>query len=157
MTTIRRAENKDVPGIMNLLTQVLKIHHEGRPDIFKSEGQKYTVKELEGIIADDTKPIFVCVDDDDKVLGHCFLQIFERKESPNIYEYKTIYIDDLCIDENARGRHVGTNLYNYVKEYAKSIGCHNITLHAWECNPNAIAFYNALGMKIQQYTMEEIL
>ena len=80
MTTIRRAENKDIPGIMNLLTQVLKIHHEGRPDIFKSEGQKYTVRELEEIIADDTKPIFVCIDDNGTVLGHCFLVIIEHKE-----------------------------------------------------------------------------
>lgn len=157
MTNIRRAALKDIPGIDNLLYQVLMVHHEGRPDIFKGEGRKYTNEQLAKIIADDKNPVFVCVDENENVLGHCFCQTIEHPESPNTYEYKTLYIDDLCVDEKARGQHVGNALYDYVKNYAKSNGYHNLTLHAWECNPKAVGFYNHLGMKIQQYTMEEIL
>lgn len=153
---IRRANVNDIPGINNLLAQVLLVHHEGRPDLFKEIGQKYTDKELEDLIAKTEDPIFV-YEDNGKILGHCFCQSIAREDRPSTYAYKTIYIDDLCVDENARGKHVGKALYEHVKAFAKENGYYNVTLHAWECNPNAVGFYKHLGMKIQQYTMEEIL
>jgi len=156
MSTIRLAQKQDIPGINSLLEQVLLVHHIGRPDIFKEKGQKYTSDELESIILDPETPVFVFVEDN-KVLGHCFCQFIRRPESNNTYRYDTIYIDDLCVDKNARGKKVGTKLYDYVKAYAKEHGFYNITLHAWECNPNAVAFYKSLGLQIQQYTMEEIV
>jgi ribosomal protein S18 acetylase RimI-like enzyme len=60
---IRRAELKDIPGINNLLRQVLMVHHNGRPDLFKAGAKKYTDEQLAELIQDDTKPIFVCVDE----------------------------------------------------------------------------------------------
>ncbi|MCQ2543318.1 MAG: GNAT family N-acetyltransferase [Lachnospiraceae bacterium] len=156
MSAIRRAEKQDLAGIKALLVQVLGVHHVGRPDLFKEIGQKYTDEELLDIIADDVNPVFVFVEDE-KVLGHCFCQTIDRPDKPACYAYKTLYIDDLCVDENARGKHVGKALYDYVKDYAMKNGYYNITLHAWECNPNAVGFYKHLGLEIQQYTMEEIL
>ena len=38
---IRFAQAKDVHGILALLRQVGRVHHEGRPDIFRSGAQKY--------------------------------------------------------------------------------------------------------------------
>lgn len=157
MNNIRRATINDIPAINHLLGQVLLVHHTGRPDLFKEIGQKYTDEELADIIRDDYNPVFVYEDDNGDVIGHCFCQTEEVKEGPSRYACKTLYIDDLCIDENARGKKVGTKLYNYTKAYAKENGYYNVTLHAWECNPNAVAFYKALGLKIQQYSMEEIL
>lgn len=154
---IRRAENRDIPAINRLLGQVLLVHHVGRPDLFKEKGQKYTEDELIKLIEKTEDPIFVYEDENGEVIGHCFCQTIDRKESSNAYAYKTLYIDDLCIDENARGQHVGKEMYEYAKKFAKENGYYNLTLHAWECNPNAVGFYNHLGMNIQQYTMEEIL
>lgn len=156
MSEIRRACADDLEGVKALLMQVLAVHHEGRPDLFKAIGQKYSDDELLQIFADDNNPVFVMVDNG-KVLGHCFCQTVDRKESPAVYAYKTLYIDDLCVDEVERGKHVGKALYDYVKAYAKDNGYYNVTLHAWECNPAAIGFYKHLGLAIQQYTMEEIL
>jgi len=157
MSTIRRAEIKDIPGINNLLAQVLLVHHKGRPDLFKEIGQKYTEEELAGLIKKTVDPIFVYEDDDGKILGHCFCQTIDKKETTATYASKTLYIDDLCIDETARGKHIGKALYEYTKQFAKDNGYFNITLHAWECNPKAVGFYEHMGLKIQQYTMEEVL
>ncbi len=79
----------------------------------------------------------------------------EHEDRPSSYPYKTLYIDDLCVDEAVRGRHVGKDLYEHVKDFAKKQGYYNITLHAWECNPAAVGFYEHIGLKVQQYTMEE--
>lgn len=156
MEIIRRAKSEDISGITRLLEQVLLVHHLGRPDIFKEKGQKYTEEELVEKIADDNNPIFV-YEEDGKILGHCFCQTKEQAESTNTYYYKNLYIDDLCVDENVRGKHIGQKLYEHVRNYAKENDYYNLTLHAWECNPKAVGFYEHLGLKIQQYTMEEIL
>ncbi|MBR6396777.1 MAG: GNAT family N-acetyltransferase [Lachnospiraceae bacterium] len=142
---------------MELLAQVLLVHHHGRPDLFKEKGAKYTLDELKDLIADEENPIFVCTDDEGKVLCHCFCRNVEAPERPSTYAYKSLYIDDLCVDENARGQHIGGDMYEYVKQYAKEKGYYNITLHAWECNPAAVGFYKHLGLDVQSYTMEEIL
>lgn len=156
-TVIRRAEEKDIPGINRLLGQVLLVHHRGRPDIFREIGQKYTDEELKVILTNESDPVFVCVNEDGRVLGHCFCQSVDHPDRPSTYAYKTLYIDDLCVDENVRGQHIGKALYDHAKAYAEENGYYNITLHAWECNPEAVGFYRHLGMSVQQYTMEEVL
>ena len=68
-----------------------------------------------------------------------------------------LYIDDICVDENARGKHIGKSLYDYVRDYALAIGCNNITLNVWEGNDSAKHFYNKCGLKPQKTTLEKIL
>lgn len=156
-TLIRRAEERDIPGISALLEQVLYVHYLGRPDLFKEKGQKYTSEQLKRIIAAENDPVFVCVDENGAVLGHCFCQTVERPEGPSVHACKTLYMDDLCVDEKHRGERIGRMLYEYARGYAARNGYYNLTLHAWECNPQAVSFYRHLGMSVQQYTMEEIL
>lgn len=154
---IRRAEEKDMDGINKLLCQVLMVHHNGRPDLFKGNVKKYTDKELLEIIKDDRKPIFVGVDDNEAVLGYAFC-VFQQHINDNILtDIKTLYIDDLCVDENIRGRHIGKKLYEYVLAFAKESGCYNVTLNVWSCNEGAIQFYGKCGLVPQKMGMEKIL
>jgi ribosomal protein S18 acetylase RimI-like enzyme len=152
---IRKAEKKDIQGLMNLLYQVDAVHNGIRPDLFKGNTAKYNEQELEEILNDGSKPIFVY--DDGKILGHAFCQIIEVKNHRLLQDAKTLYIDDICVDEQSRGRHIGKALYEYVRDYAKSIGCHNITLNVWEGNDSAYNFYKSMGMHIQKTGMETIL
>ena len=152
---IRRAEIKDIPGIISLLHQVNMVHHVLRPDLFKPYTTKYNEQELEALISDDSKPIFVF--EDGAVLGHAFCKITEVKNDKLLQDIKTLYIDDICVDENARGQHVGKALYEYVRDYALSIGCNNITLNVWDGNDAALSFYRNMGMKVQKTTMEIVL
>ena len=152
---IRRAEIKDIPGIIELLHQVNMVHHVLRPDLFKPYTTKYNEQELEALIGDDSKPIFVF--EDGGVLGHAFCMITEVKGDKLLQDIKTLYIDDICVDENARGQHVGKALYEYVRDYAASIGCNNITLNVWDGNDAALSFYKNMGMKVQKTTMEIVL
>jgi ribosomal protein S18 acetylase RimI-like enzyme len=79
------------------------------------------------------------------------------KDDQLLQDIKKLYIDDICVDEAARGKHVGKALYDYVHDYAQSIGCYNITLNVWEGNEPAICFYRNMGMQVQKTTMETIL
>ena len=157
---IRRAQEKDKPGIVSLLEQVLMVHHNGRPDLFKANTRKYTDDELDQIIADDERPIFVAVPDngpDGAVLGYAFC-VYERYQGHNtMTDRTTLYIDDICVDENARGQKVGTALYQHVIDFARGEGFYNVTLNVWSCNPGAQSFYEAMGMKPYRIGMETIL
>lgn len=152
---VRKACKDDISSIIRLLHQVNMVHHVIRPDLFKPHTTKYDEQELEALLDDDTKPVFVY--DDGQVLGHAFCQLTEVSGHKLLCDVKTLYIDDICVDEAARGRHVGKALYEYVCDYARSIGCHNITLNVWEGNDAAFCFYKSMGMQVQKTGMEMIL
>lgn len=153
---IRRAQEKDIPKIEDLLSQVDLVHHNGRPDIFKI-GRKYNGEELKELICDETRPILVSVDANDAVMGYCFC-IFQQHVGHSVLtDIKTLYIDDLCVDETQRGQHIGKGLYEAAVALAKESGCHNLTLNVWSCNPSAMRFYEAQGLMPQKVCMELIL
>lgn len=154
---VRRAEKSDIPQLLDLLVQVDMVHHNGRPDIFKGPATKYNAEELEAIIADNKTPVFVCADNGGKVLGHAFCVHKQIVNDSVMTDIKTLYIDDICVDGNARGKHVGKTLYDYVTAYAKDCGCYNVTLNVWSCNPSALKFYEKMGLVPQKIGMEKIL
>lgn len=154
---IRRAEEKDMNGINKLLRQVLMVHHNGRPDLFKGDVKKYTDEELLNIIQDDNRPIFVGVDENDMVMGYAFC-VFQQHMNDNILTaVKTLYVDDLCVDEDLRGRHIGKQIYEYVLDFARNNECYNVTLNVWSCNPGAQKFYESCGLVPYKVGMEKIL
>lgn len=154
---IRRANENDTAAINKLLLQVLTVHHNGRPDLFKANVKKYTDEQLIEILGDDARPIFVAEDDCGDVVGYAFC-VFQQHVNDNILtDIKTLYIDDLCVDENKRGMHIGRQLYEYVLHYAKQSGCYNVTLNVWACNESAVKFYESCGLKPQKFGMEQIL
>lgn len=152
---IRRAENRDLEAVNALLRQVLAVHHSGRPDLFNETGKKYTDAELLAIFDNPETPVFV-FDREGTVLGYAFCAL-SHQGSGSLRELKTLYIDDICVDAKARGEHIGTALFEHAKAFAAGHGCHNITLHVWECNPGARAFYESLGLKPQFTSMEMVL
>lgn len=154
---IERAQIKDMEGINKLLKQVLMVHHNGRPDLFKADVKKYTDEELAAIIQDDSRPIFVARDEMGTVMGYAFC-VYQQYVNNNILtDVKTLYIDDLCVDETLRGQHVGKQLYDYVLAFAKENGFYNVTLNVWSCNEGAMKFYEKCGLKPQKVGMEVIL
>jgi len=153
---IRKAIYSDADDILKLLVQVNMVHHNIRPDLFNGPRTKYTKEELYKIIDDPLRPIFVYYDDN-MVKGYAFNIIIEHKNDNMLTDIKTLYIDDLCVDENCRGQKIGHKLYDYVIDYAKEIGCYNVTLNVWTGNDSAIKFYESLGLKPQKIGMEKIL
>ena len=153
---IRMAMEKDIPKIGDLLEQVCLVHHNGRPDIFKV-GRKYSDDELRELLKDESRPILVSVDERDKVMGYCFCIIQRHGNNSVLTDIKTLYIDDLCVDENLRGRRIGHGLYEAAVKLARDIGCYNLTLNVWSCNPSAMKFYEAEGLLPQKVCMEVVL
>ncbi len=154
---ILRGTERHMDGINKLLHQVLMVHYNGRPDLFRTNAKKYTDEELKEILQDDTKPIFVAVNEAEEVLGYAFC-VFQQHINNNILtDIKTLYIDDLCVDEEKRGLHIGKQLYEHVTAFARECGCYNLTLNVWSCNESAMKFYEKCGLVPQKVGMEKIL
>lgn len=153
---IRRATERDIPKIEDLLLQVCLVHHNGRPDIFKI-GRKYSGDELRLLIKDEERPILVSVNEEDEVMGYCFCILQRQIDNAVLTDIKTLYIDDLCVDEALRGKHIGKELYEAAVCLARENGCHNLTLNVWSCNPTAMRFYESCGLVPQKVGMELIL
>ena len=154
---VRMAQEKDIERIHSLLAQVAMVHHKGRPDLFKPGKSKYTDEELKDLLQDSNRPILAAVDDNDCMQGYAFC-IFQQHKDHNIMtDIKTLYIDDLCVDETMRGKHIGKLLYNAALDYAREHGCYNLTLNVWSCNESAMKFYESCGLKPQKVGMEVIL
>jgi len=154
--TVRRAQERDIPAIMELLKQVNRVHYEGRPDLFKP-ATKYTADELRAIVNNDRSPVFVCTDEAGRVLGHGFC-VFQRPENTQLLnDVLTLYIDDICVDEAARGRQAGSAIYAHILAFARQNGCYNVTLNVWSCNPGAMKFYEKLGLTPYKIGMEQVL
>ena len=153
---IRRATEDDIPIIEKLLYEVHKVHSDARPDLFKAGAKKYTNEELKTILHDENKPVFVA-EKDKIVVGYAFCVHKQFVNDNNMTDVKTLYIDDLCVDEDVRGEHIGRQLYEFVIDYAKRHGYYNVTLNVWADNVKAVGFYEKIGLKIQKIGMEKIL
>ncbi len=154
---IRRAKMKDIPRLLDLLEQVNMVHHNGRPDLFYGPATKYNKEELEKLLYDQNTFIFVSCDQKDHVLGYAFCLHQQHLNSSLLTDIRTLYIDDICVDEKARHQHIGKSLYEHVVKFAQQNDYYNITLNVWSLNPGAQAFYESLGMKPYLIGMEMIL
>lgn len=150
---IIQAEKSHIPALIGLLKQVGNIHHQGRPDLFRNDAQKYSASQLEQILQDETRPVFVAVDGSN-VLGYCFCEMKVIQDHPVLSNHKSLYIDDLCVDKSCRGKKVGSALYDHVRAYAQAAAFDSITLNVWAFNKSAMAFYRRVGMQERNIYME---
>lgn len=153
---IRSAELRDIPALGRLLYEVHKVHSDVRPDLFKAGARKYTDEQLEEILQSGERPVFVA-EQDGQVVGYAFCIPKQFVGDRSMTDVRTLYIDDLCVDEAARGKHIGTKLYGFVLDFAKRQGYYNVTLNVWADNKAAVKFYEKIGLRIQKIGMEKIL
>ncbi len=154
---VRNAEKKDIERILYLLLQVNNVHADGRPDIFKKDMRKYTRPQLEKILEDENISVYIAADENDLCLGYAFCEYSEIDDGTNLVPRKTVYIDDICVDDSCRGAGIGTLLYNHAEFEARKKGCYNITLNVWSFNESAQRFYEKCGMTPLKTVMEKII
>lgn len=152
---IRNATINDIPRIAELLYQVHAVHADLRPDIFKTGARKYNDGELQDLIADHQKPVFVYEDATGTVQGYAFCVIEITEENGSLHPRKVLYVDDLCVDSRQRGQKIGEQLYQHISEFAQSQQCDSLTLHVWNDNTGALRFYERLGLKPLKTLLEQ--
>lgn len=154
---IRKARMEDRLGIERLLKEVNNLHQKLRPDIFIENVIKYNEEKFNALISNGATPIFVAVDEDGNVLGHLFCQVRDHADVAVYKDFKTLFIDDLCVAESAHRQGIGKSLFDFALKYARQNGCYDVTLNVWSGNDSALAFYEKMGMFPKETQMEYIL
>ncbi|MFI3324821.1 MAG: GNAT family N-acetyltransferase [Clostridia bacterium] len=155
MFKVRYALDKDAGKIEELLYDIANLHHIGRPDVFKSAVRKYSKEELIENMKDKNQPIFVLTDEQDTVLAYTICQIKNTKNHEVLQDRTVLFIDDFCVDKEARGEGLGQFFFKEIKEICKNeYNISNIELNVWEFNEKAINFYEKCGFNILKRVME---
>ncbi len=152
---VRRAQPKDAPRISALLRQVLEVHAAARPDMFRSGTQKYGEPDVLVLLNDPDCVLFVDTDGTDRVIGYAICFVRPVPDDGITVGRRELYVDDICVDEAERRKGAGGRLYARVKEHAKREGFDWITLNVWNDNTNALAFYQAMGLRARRTILEE--
>ena len=151
---IREACISDFDALSNLEDQVFYMHLNARPDMIKQK--PFTGDYFEKCLNDEKTKIFV-LEENGEILGHCITRLWETDNHPMFHAMKILEIDDLCVDEKARGKNIGRQLFNRAKAYAKETGAAHLELMVWSFNKNAKQFYEYLGMSERISRMEMII
>ena len=90
---------------------------------------------------------FLTVEDLTFPFFHCVLYIEEKIIGVLLYKviYERMELEELVVDQDFRGRGVGTSLMRYLLEEADRYQCSNITLEVCFDNVVAIALYEKFG------------
>ena len=150
---LRKAEDRDAPAIARLLIIIARLHHGLRPDVFSDAGPKYDETAVREMLRDENQHIAVA-ERDGTALGYAIAQVKSLGDGGLIVSRRIYYIDDLCVDETARGQGIGKALVAYCRKEAKALGCDAVELNVWTANRGAAAFYEKCGFAVQRQTME---
>ena len=153
--TIRPAQGEDHAAIERILRQIAQLHAELRPEVFRPAGQKYDTARYYGLLEGPDTPILAAQNEQGEVLGYAMLEIKAVfADHPVMLPRRYLYVDDLCVDENARGQGIGEALMRAARALARERGIDKIELNVWECNGGAMRFYERLGFQTQRRTLE---
>ncbi len=151
--TIRRAVMDDRIRIMPLQREIAGLHHDGRPDRFREEARYYSEEDFFAKLTHPDHRIFIA-ETDGEIAGYVFTAVRHIRNHPTYVDFDTFYIDDLCIAERYRRHGIATALFERCITQAREAGCRNIELGVYCFNEDAIAFYEAMGMRPVMQRME---
>lgn len=154
--TTRRAAPADRIGIMPLQKEIADLHHDGRPDLFRTEARYYSEDDFYAKLTHPDHRIFIA-EVDGEVAGYVFALVKHVRSHPTYVDFDTFYIDDICVSERYRRHGIATALFERCTAQAREDGCYNIELNVFCFNEDAVAFYEAMGMKKMICRMEVLV
>lgn len=149
---IRNAQIDDVNMVSELMLQVAKIHSSARRDIFKEKNIEEIKNEVNNRM--NNKENILIAEENNSIFGVIIYKIKEVREHINLKERTVLWIDELVVDENIRGKGIGRSLFLEVNKIAKENNCNAVELNCWNFNRQAIKFYEKCGMNTQRLIME---
>ena len=137
---------QDYEQINSLAVKLHDLHVLWRPDIFVHVDSIFSKEELQEII--DSKSMFIARVNN-KVAGYILIgKIVEGTKKGYKYR-KELPIDAMIVDEDMRGKGIGTKLLEHVIDLAEENNCTGIRLTVNEENDSARKLYEKVGMKLK--------
>ncbi|MBO5352945.1 MAG: GNAT family N-acetyltransferase [Lachnospiraceae bacterium] len=150
---VRIAVMEDFDRINELRKQVNALHVQGRPDHFRAGWKEELQNHAKEMIEAGNKDILVA-ERNGVICGYACVDYINLPESPYRYARKFYHVSEFGVDKTFHRQGVATELVEFMKTQAKEKGFSGIELDVWEFNPEARAFYEAVGFECIRRYME---
>lgn len=144
-TKIEVPKTEELKKVNKLAVQVHELHVKWDSDLFKSVEEVISKDYFERKIKDEE--IFIAKAENE-IVGYVIFKIDEKDYQSMRYR-KQLSIEAICVDENYRGKGIGTALLKYIKKVAKEKGCTDLYLTVNKENEKAIKLYEKFGFRVK--------
>lgn len=152
---IRQAQPGDYAEALRLIRQVHDMHYKHLSYIYNDIEPLPRERFYDDIASPDM--LMLMAFEGGTAVGICEIEFKHTGSNPVMRKRLVAYINDICVDEQARGRGIGRALYERARSEARARECDSIELMVWGFNKNAFNFYKAMGMDVRSYVMQERL
>jgi ribosomal protein S18 acetylase RimI-like enzyme len=155
MVEFRSALLDDFSRIADLKRQIHSAHFKHAPDFYRNVDQPLTEEEYRTLLDPNAVHRAYVLLDDNRIVAYAFTQLRELQNHSLIHDQKQLFLDDLCVDTNLRGRGYGARLIQEIQHIAEATGCETIELDVWDWNHQAIEFYKHHGLQFTRLRMKK--
>lgn len=135
--------------VAKLNEPVQNLHHKLYPEIFKPFNSEAVKAYFETAMQDGEAYFYICIEAD-QTIGYIWFLIVEGNGSAFSYPKRYIYINQISVNEEHRGRGAGKLLFNAAVEIAKAKDIDKIGLDYWCRNEDAKAIYRSYGFEVER-------
>ena len=161
-TNIRVAKDHDIEHILAFsrkLCDFNRANHDARCtyDDYSLVAEAVTQKMRETFQNRDKNTLFLIAETGETPIGYVFARIYEEAPTNDNGTGKVGLLDELFLDEQARGLGLGQCLMDEVMEWFKSNDIRRVKLHAYSWNIGAKAVYEKNGFKEYAVSYEKFI
>ena len=144
------AKKSDWESIRRLSVQIHDLHVGWRPDIYYHSEEPYP----KDFFLEDIRDKMVYVARVNRhVAGYVVLSVIE-KGGPGTVEKRQLRLDSICVDEQQRGKGIGSAMLSDVCALARAMNCTELMLGVHPENENAMRFYQKFGFAVRTINMQ---
>ena len=151
---IRQATQEDAALLARLNHSVQHTHHKLNPDRYKDNrpDEPGVIAEFERRLQTEEDLIYI-VEVDGAAVGYASCKYTIPGENPYVQAAPRLHIDQAGVEEEFRGKGIGTALVAHVEEVARERGIDSVTLGVYGRNQDALRLYERLGFTIESVRM----
>ena len=109
-----------------------------------SKASPITMERLSELVGSGSTMIFICTNEEAKIVGMLSLVIMK------IPTGNKAWVEDVVVDQNARGQGLGKSLMDHALAEAGKLGVKTIDLTSRPSRKNANRLYQSLGYRIRE-------
>ena len=153
MIMIRRAVPQDAEQIESLYEQLERDAVTYQPQHFVISPAGARSEQLLSMIGSETQTMFAA-EEDGEVVGFAHVALHMAKAFSCLKPQSNIYLQDLVVAPEYRGKGIGTLLLNAAKEYGRENGAEFFRTQVFPMNADGLRFYRRNGFEVTMLTIE---
>jgi diamine N-acetyltransferase len=144
---------RDAHLLAQLNEEVQRLHHVMRPDIFKAWNAESITEAFDKMLNSTAFLAYVAYFEG-RAVGYVLLRLSGSAENAFSYALRFIYLDQILVMEEFRGKGIGKALLRQVYDLARQEGIHLVRLDHWTDNAGAKEFFGKNGFRYYNERME---